>query len=88
MFGGASESGCRSRVAIDGTLSLGRCDCPGFSTDPNEQLTAAATDVETPRLRLAGQGTGSFEPPRLSPAKDIFDLSEPVAAPPPWRPPI
>jgi hypothetical protein len=87
MFGGAKESGCRSHVAIDGTLSFGRCDCPGFSTDPSEQMTAAATDVETPRLRLAGQAAGSFGRPPLSPAKDIFNLAEAVPAPPPWRPP-
>jgi hypothetical protein len=87
MFGGASTAGCRSRVAIDGTLSLGRCACPGFSVDPNEQLTAGTTDIETPRLRVAGQAVASFDPPPLRATKDLFDLPETSAEPPPrWRP--
>jgi hypothetical protein len=85
QFGGARETGCRSRVAIEGTLAVGRCACPGFTADPNEELTAAVIEVRVPRLRIADQPTTVVEPTFTSAAKDLFDL-QPPADPTPWWP--
>jgi hypothetical protein len=51
---------CEARVAIDGSLDMGRCGCAGFTRDPSAfGETPAIVDIDRPRLRVAG----SADPP-------------------------
>jgi hypothetical protein len=52
---GSGTNGCAAKVELfDGSLGIGRCACPGYSTDPSTGEIGVA-DVRVPKLRLPSQ---------------------------------
>ncbi len=52
---GAGSSGCRVEIELyDGSLGVGRCACPGYSTDADIDAVGV-TDVRVPKLRHPNQ---------------------------------
>jgi len=57
---------CAARVAVGSGLALGRCGCPGYTTDAATYgEPVEIVDVAKPRLRLAGESR-SVVPSRVS----------------------
>jgi hypothetical protein len=53
MFGGG-PSECTVSVSLDdGTLAIGHCACPGYSSEPGDG-DVGVIDVKVPRLRPPG----------------------------------
>ena len=49
---GSGRSACRVDVALDdGSLAIGRCGCPGYSSEPQAVDDVGVTDVRVLRLR-------------------------------------
>jgi hypothetical protein len=52
-FGGGQSECTTSVAADDRTLAIGRCACPGYSSEPGDD-DVGVKDVRVPRLRPPG----------------------------------
>ncbi|MES1248955.1 MAG: hypothetical protein ABUS54_14915 [Actinomycetota bacterium] len=87
-FGGGDDLGCRARVTGE-DLVVGRCGCPGYTTDRAAYGEAVDIVEAAPlRLRLPGEPAEKLAP--LAPVRDLFDEGRRLRGPDeplPWRPP-
>jgi hypothetical protein len=70
-------------------LIVGRCGCPGYTTD-RAAFGDAVDIVEAVELRLRRPGEASETIASLAPVRDLFDAGRRLRGPDeplPWRPP-